>query len=84
MVPVLVLNLQIHRKIFKNLFFRCLKLNMYHCLVNLYQVCSNGRPGVEISPAAEFLGSKMKYTLKYSSQYLLGSSASNLIYCIAW
>ena len=32
---------------------RCLKFNMYHCLVDLYQVCSNGGPGVQNGPAQD-------------------------------
>ena len=49
--------------------------------MDLYQVCSNGGPGVRNGPAAGggggggVLGSKMKYTSKSSSPELLGSGA---------
>ena len=50
--------------------------------MDLYQVCSNGAPGVRNGPAAGgggggggVLGSKMKYTSKSSSPELLGSGA---------
>ena len=53
--------------------------------MDLYQVCSNGGPGVRNGPAAGgVLGSKMKYTSKSSSPELLGSGASNLVCSIAW
>ena len=47
--------------------------------MDLYQVCSNGGPGVRSGPAAGgrggVLGSEMKYTSKSSSPELLGSGA---------
>ena len=49
--------------------------------MDLYQVCSNGGPGIRNGPAAGggggggVLGSKMKYTSKSSSSELLGSDA---------
>ena len=51
--------------------------------MDLYQVCSNGGPGVRNGPAAGggggggggVLGSKMKYTSKSSSPELHGSGA---------
>ena len=43
--------------------------------MDLYQVCSNGGPGVRNGPAAGggVLGSEMKYTSKSSSPELRGS-----------
>ena len=35
-----------------------------HCLVDLYQVCSNGGPGVQNGPAAGGLGFKIEIYLK--------------------
>ena len=52
--------------------------------MDLYQVCSNGGPGVRNGPAAGgggggggggVWGSKMKYSSKSSSPQLLGSGA---------
>ena len=47
--------------------------------MDLYQVCSNGGPGLQNGPAAGggggVLGSKMKYTSKSSSSEQLGSGA---------
>ena len=49
--------------------------------MDLYQVCSNGGPGIRNGPAAGggggggVFGSKMKYTSKSSSPELLGSGA---------
>ena len=36
---------------------RALIFDMKHCLIDLYQVCSNGAPGVRNGPVAEVLGS---------------------------
>ena len=52
---------------------RALIFGVEHCLINFYQVCSNGGPGVRNGPTAGDLGSKMKYTSKCSSPELLGS-----------
>ena len=55
---------------------RALIFGMEHCLMDLYQVCSNGGPGVRNGPAAGgVLGSKMKYASKSSSPELLGLGA---------
>ena len=54
---------------------RALIFGMEHCLMDLYQVCSNGGHGVRNGPAAGVLGSKMKYISKSSSPELLGSGA---------
>ena len=37
---------------------RALIFGMYHCLMDFYQVCSNGCPGVRNGPAAGSLGFK--------------------------
>ena len=38
--------------------------DMYYCIVDLYQVCSNGSPEVQNGPAAGVLGSKSEIYLK--------------------
>ena len=43
---------------------RALIFGMQHCLVDLYQVCSNGGPGVQNGPGAGGLGFKNKIFLK--------------------
>ena len=43
---------------------RALTFNMKHCLIDLYQVCSNYGPGVQNSPASGVLGSKIRKHLK--------------------
>ena len=43
---------------------RCLKFGMKHCLVVLYQVCSNGGPRVQNGPGAGGLGFETKKYLK--------------------
>ena len=52
--------------------------------MDLYQVCSNGGPGIQNGPAAGGLALKMKYTSKSSSPELIGSVASNLVCSISW
>ena len=55
--------MEIHRKIFKNLLQNHLaQMLEIYCLVDLYQVCSNGGPGVKNGSAAGGLGFKIKYT----------------------
>ena len=43
---------------------RALICGMYHCLMDLYQVCSNGGPGVRNGPAAGGLGFKNEINFK--------------------
>ena len=52
--------------------------------MDLYQVCSNGGPGVRNGSAAGGLGLKNEVTSKSSSPELLGSGALNLVCSIAW
>ena len=71
---------------------------MKHCLVDLYQVCSNGGPWLQNGPAAGGLGFKNEIYLKIffsrtawlienikksSSSELLGLDAGNLVCSIA-
>ena len=55
------------RKYSKVFFFRTswpryLKFDMYHCLVVLYQVCSNEGPRVQDGPGSGVLGSNHRNT----------------------
>ena len=43
---------------------RALIFGMEHCLINFYQVCSNGGPGVRNGPTAGDLGSKNEIYFK--------------------
>ena len=43
---------------------RALIFGMKHCLVDFYQVCSNGGPGIRNGPAAGGLGFKNKIYFK--------------------
>ena len=55
---------------------RALIFGMQHCLVDLYQVCSNGGPGVQNGPAAGGSWVQNRNILKKSSSpELLGSGA---------
>ena len=43
---------------------RALIFGMWHCLMDLFQVCSNGGPGVRNGPAAGGLGLKNEIYFK--------------------
>ena len=43
---------------------RLLLFSMKHCLVNIYQICSNGGPGVQNGPAVRSHGFENKIYLK--------------------
>ena len=47
---------------------RALIFGMLHCLVDLYQVCSNGGPGLQNGPTAGGLGFKNEIYLKIFSR----------------
>ena len=47
---------------------------MKHCLLNIYQVCSNGTPGVQNGPAAGGLVFENELCIFFSPE-LLGSNA---------
>ena len=69
------------------LFFLTLRAFIFdknHCLVNLYQVCSNGGLGTQNGPAAGGFGFKSKTYSKSSSAEPLSSGAGYLVYSIAW
>ena len=42
---------------FRTIMLRCLKCNVSHCLVDLYQLCSNGGFGVQNGMPQRVLGS---------------------------
>ena len=58
---------------------RAFIFGMYHCLVDLYQVCSDGGPGVYNGPAAGGIVFKNEIYLKWSSPELLGSDLFNKV-----
>ena len=58
---------EIYLKIFfsRTAWLRCLKFGLWHCLVVLYQVCSNQGPRVQGGPGPGVLGSNHGNAQKY-------------------
>ena len=60
---------------------RALTFGMEYCLVDLYQVCSNGGHGIQNGLVAGDFGFVNKIYLKFSPE-LLGSGALNLVFSV--